>query len=117
VQIGAGRLVDPLNDARFALGDLSALSVDGRNDLLVERVDQQRGQAFRARSARVAGLTLLETAGHQRLAAANIIIALGLGRAAPAICSTPRGAGDTCRPLAKAKFRTTYRVHKKLSID
>ena len=52
-QIGAARLVDQLNDARLALGDLAARSVDGRNDLLVERVDQQRGQAFRTRSARV----------------------------------------------------------------
>ena len=38
-QIGAARLVDQLSDHHLALGDLSALSVDSRNDLIVERVD------------------------------------------------------------------------------
>jgi hypothetical protein len=48
------------------------------------------GQAFRARSAPVAGLTHLETA------------VLG----APAVLSAPRGTDDTFRPLVPAKFRT-----------
>ena len=45
-QIGAGRFADQLSDDRLALGDLSALSVDGRDHLLVERVDQQCGKFF-----------------------------------------------------------------------
>jgi hypothetical protein len=56
------RLAIQLGADRLALGDLPALSVNGRDHLLVERVKQQRRQAFRARSAPVAGLTLLETA-------------------------------------------------------
>jgi hypothetical protein len=75
-QIGAGRFVDQLSDDRLAVGDLSVLSVDGRDHLLVERVDRQRRHAFRARSARVAGLAFLETAVQRRLAAADLVIAL-----------------------------------------
>jgi len=36
-QIGAGRFVDQLSDDRLALGDLLALSIDGRDYLLVDR--------------------------------------------------------------------------------
>jgi hypothetical protein len=43
------------------------------------------------------GLTLLETAMHRRLAAADRVIALCLGHGAPPILSTPRGADDACR--------------------
>jgi hypothetical protein len=55
------------------------LAVDRRRHPLVERLDQQCGQIFRARSARVAGLALLEAGVHRRLAAAHRIIALVLG--------------------------------------
>jgi hypothetical protein len=64
---------------RLALGDLAALAVDRRHDRLVERLDQQRRQGFRVRSARVAGLPFLESGVHRRLAAAHRIIALVLG--------------------------------------
>jgi hypothetical protein len=100
------RLTIQLGADRLALGDLSALSVDGRDHLLVERVNQQRRQAFRARSAPVGGLTLLKTAVHRRLGAADLVIALCLGHGAPPVFSTSRGADDTCRPLTPAKFRT-----------
>jgi len=66
-----------------ALGDLAALSIDGHDHRLVERLDQQRRQVFRARSARVAGLALLESAVHRRLAAADLVIALVVGHGAP----------------------------------
>jgi hypothetical protein len=72
------------------------------------RVDQPRRQVFRARSARVAGLALLETAVQRQLAAADLLIALCLGRGPPAILSTPRAANDTRRPLALAKFGTIW---------
>jgi len=65
-----------------------------------------KGQAFRARSAKVVGLTPLETAVQGRFAVADLLIALCLGHGAPLVLSTPRGTGDTCRPLAAAKFRT-----------
>jgi hypothetical protein len=61
-QIGAGRFADQVSDDRLALGDLSALTVDGR----------AWGSRHPFRPAR---------------------------------------RGDTCRPLAKAKFRTIYRDH------
>src|SRR6516162_6758833 len=72
-----------------------------------------RAGKFFGRGPRVAGLAFLEAAVHRRLAAADLVIALVLGRLV-------RGHGGSChpvhparrgrhrRPLATAKFRPTY---------
>jgi hypothetical protein len=104
------RLAIQLRDDRLLLGDLSAPSADGLDHLPVARLDQQRRQAFRARFAQVAGLTLLETAVHRRLAVADLVVALCLGHGAPPRPFHPAPRGDTCRPLATAKFRTILRI-------
>ena len=75
-QIGTGRFVDQLGGDRLALADLPALTVDGHDHLIVERLDRQRRQVFRARSARVARLAFLESSVHRRLAAPDLVIAL-----------------------------------------
>jgi hypothetical protein len=41
-QIGGGGIVDQLMDDRLALGDLATFSVDRDEDLLVQRIGQQR---------------------------------------------------------------------------
>jgi len=45
-------------------------------------------------------------------AAADLVIALCFGHGAPAILSTPRGADDTCRPLAArfARFQEPWKA-------
>src|SRR5208282_5427522 len=83
--------------------------------LLVECVDQQCRQVFRARSARVAGLALLETAVHRRLAATDLVIALCLGHRAPAILSTPGRRGRHLPRLLK-RGSAAYRNDEKISI-
>jgi hypothetical protein len=117
-QIGTGRFVDQLGGDRLALGDLAAFAVDGHDHLLVERLDQQCRQVFRARSARVAGLAFLESGMHRRLAAADLVIALVLGdlvlghRGLP---FTRRGGGDTAArlpPRSSAPYaRSVHNYH------
>src|SRR5208282_3264522 len=46
----------------------------------------------------------------------SLVIALVLGHGARAILFTARGADDTCRPLAKAKFRTIYLPCEKINL-
>jgi hypothetical protein len=68
-RIGGGRFVDPLT-----LGDLAALAVDRRRHRLVARLDQQRRQVFRARSARLPGWPFsnrVRTDGLPRLAVSS----------------------------------------------
>jgi hypothetical protein len=101
-----------LSDDRFALGDLSALSVDDHGHRLVERADRRRRQAFRARPERVAELTLLET-GYAPTACR--VIALGLGYGLPP--SFPPHAVRTT-PAARLPQRSSapYRNHVELPI-
>ena len=47
-QIGGSRAVDQLGDDRFALGDFATLTILSNNDALVERINQQRLEVFRA---------------------------------------------------------------------
>jgi hypothetical protein len=60
-QIGGGGFVDQLMDDRLALGDLATLSTDRDEDLLIQRIGQQRMQLLLAAAAGVAGLPLAET--------------------------------------------------------
>ena len=45
-QIGAGRSVDRLSDDRLALGDLGALSVDGRDPFSLSAPTSSAGKLF-----------------------------------------------------------------------
>src|SRR5208282_524578 len=114
-QIGAGRSVDQLSDNRLALGDLGSPSVDGRDHLLVECPDQQRRQAFRARSARVAGLALLEGPAPRWLTITDLVISLRLGHVVPSIswasdaCGYQYNSATICADLASQRRTAEFR--------
>jgi hypothetical protein len=73
-QIGGGGFVDQLMDDRLALGDLAPFSVDRDEDLLIQRIGEQRMQLLFAAAAGVTGLPLAETSVQRRAAGAHLVI-------------------------------------------
>jgi hypothetical protein len=63
-------------DDRLALGNLATFSVDRDEDLLAQRIGQQRMQLLLAAAAGVAGLPLSETSVQRRAAGAYLVIVL-----------------------------------------
>jgi hypothetical protein len=61
---------------RLALGDLATFSIDRDEDLLIQRIGQQRMQLLLAAAAGVAALPLAETGVQQPAAGSHLVIVL-----------------------------------------
>jgi hypothetical protein len=93
IRVPSWRLRSPCSRSQTAFrpseGSLPTHRDMGPDHLLVERIDQQRSQVFRAQSARVAAPAFLENAMHRRRRGRPSDRALSRGRA-PAILANPR---------------------------
>jgi hypothetical protein len=99
--------VDQLCDHRLALGNLSAPSIRGDVDRLVQRGDQQRRQVFLGPTAGGAGLALLEAGVQRRPAVVRRLIALCLGHVySSAPSSSDAAYADCCKASATVVARS-----------
>ena len=86
-KLATAEFVDELSDDRLALGYPPALATRRDYDRLVERGAEQGRQIIPARTARVAGLPLLEPRVQRGSAAADLVFALDLIHAITAIAA------------------------------